>query len=220
MKSLQDLPKPVQGYYKNILNKLGDRKNAKSIAWAFTKSKLHKEENVYIGKEEDFNTYETVTYKFKPQELHITKALDDLVYVDYTISNNEEDNHGQAFTDFALSLFDDQINNEGLTGYLPSNGHEILKIAKEKGMSPDEIEEYIKSLNTGIKAISSKYDNGKLIATIEMPKLVFDHVRDMGVSIEARIPKSAYRGNKFHQGRLTSFIFTDNPANDNTGLVA
>lgn len=220
MKSLQNLPKPVQEYYNKTLSKISERPNAKRIAWALTKSKLHKENDMFIGKESDFETYETVTYTFNAEEIHVSKALDDLVYVDYTISNNKQDADGQSFTDFALSLFNDQINNEGLTGYLPNSGHEILHMAKNKGMTPDEIEEYIKSLNTGIKAISSNYKDGNLIATVEMPKLVFEHVKDMGVSIEARIPKSAYRGKQFHQGRLTSFIFTNNPANNNTGLVA
>lgn len=220
MKSLNNLPKPVQEYFNNTYSKVKDRPNAKKIAWALTKCKLHKESNTYIGKTKDFEVYKTVVYKFKPQELHIAKALDDLVYVDYTISSNDEDEEGQSFTDFALSLFQDQINNEGLIGYLPDNGHEILKMAKANGMTPDEIEEYVKSLNTGIKAISANYNQGKLVATIEMPKNMFDYVKDMGVSIEARIPESAYKGNKFHQGRLTSFIFTNKPANTSTGLNA
>jgi len=220
-KSVQKLPNIAQNMFRKTFNtafsKYGEEKAFK-IAWAAVKKRFKKVKDKWVAKTSDFTGFMTIRYVFNPNEAIIGKSSNGRTLVEYIMSGSDIDRDGQKWDDFALKRFAEQINEEGLSGYL-SDGHEALMIGKEKNLSPEEIEEYVKSLNTGIKAIQARYEQGKLYSTIEVPNEMVDVVKDMGISIEARVPMESIIGNTLKQGRLTGFIFTGNPSYANSGIV-
>ena len=208
------LPTPAQKIWMSAFNsafeKYGEDK-ARRIAWSAVKKRFKKKEDKWVAKIRDTPSFKTVKYVFEPKEAIIGKEENGYSYLEYILSGNEEDLNGQRWSDFALKRFAEQINEEGLKGYM-SDKHTILELAKQNDWSPDQIEEMSSKLDTGIEAFKARYDNGQLVSNIKVPSELVDVVKNMGISVEARVPTKSIQNNTFNQGRLTSFIFTNNPA--------
>ncbi|WP_298752983.1 ChaB family protein [uncultured Arcobacter sp.] len=217
---LKKLPKQAQQMWESTFKaakaKYGEDRASK-IAWAAVKKKFKKVKGTWVAKTSDFQMYKTVHYEFElERSKSVTRsATDTHVYYDYVLSSTSKDKFGTNFTDFALKMGANQINEEGLTGYITRSGqHDLQKELARKGLSPKEIEEYIQNMDSGIKAINAKYENGKLMATIEVRKDLEELVDNYkGASIEAWVPDEKNINKEFHQARFTGFILTPDPAN-------
>ncbi len=222
-KLLNELPKGASNMWlatKKIASKSHSESRAEQIAWSHVRSKFNKVENQWVAKSEDFEGFTTVHYEFKADEMSVSKSDDGFTTIDYVLSGNNKDSEGQAFGDFALKTMTAQINEEGLVGRINEDSHEQMKVLQHSGKTAEEVEEELQKLNTGIKAISAKYDNGKMIAKIRVSNDLVGQVLDYkGASIEARMPKESYKAGVFTQARATGFVFTNKPANNITGKV-
>ena len=220
--SIRKLPILAQKLFMKTFNiayeKYGD-KRAFKIAWTVVKKKFKKVKNKWIAKTKDFVPYIKTQFVFNPKEVVIGKSFDDYVYMEYILTDNKFDYDNQKWADYLLKMFSDQINKNHLKGYLANDKHLLLEFAEKYNLSPEEVEQIAKSLDTGIEAVSSKYIDGKLISMIKIPKPLVNYVKDKKISIEAIVPTDQIVGNELKGGKLISFIFTDNPANDRTGLV-
>lgn len=219
---ITSLPQPVQNYFNAVKQAINDKPEDKKnkIAWEITKSKFKKVENSWVAKSSDFDLLTTVHYQFAPNEVSIMKSDDGYSTIDYVLSGNNVDNDNQSFDDFALKCMTTQINEEGLVGRLGEDFHEFYKQLIREGKTPDEIEEILQSQETGIKAINAKYENGRMIAKLQVKNDLLGKVlKYKGASIEARIPSESIVGGKFKQARAVGFVFTDKPANPITGLA-
>jgi hypothetical protein len=220
---INELPQPVQNYFNEVKSNIQGKSEtrANQIAWTITKSKFNKIENNYVAKTSDFDTIKVVHYEFVPSEVTISKDDDGDEVIDFILMSNDIDNQGKNFDDFAIKRIVEQINEEGLIGRIDGNfRHETYDALVRAGRTPSEIEEELQSLDTGIKAISARFDNGKLVAKIKVnPKLTNDILKFKGASIEARVPSESIVGNTYKQARAVGFVFTNNPSNPYTGLA-
>lgn len=218
------LPSKAQTIFRKAFNKAYEEygeKRATRIAWAAVKKSYKKKEDKWVHKTSDKKDYSTVKYELKKDNITVTKKGEDKSYLEVILTDNQKDKHNMKWSDPALRGFVNQINAEGVKGYYPkSNKHEVLEKKFNEGMSPDEMEEYIQGLDTGIKAVSAKYDNGRLLSTLEVDNDILDEIQDKNVSIEARVPEFSIQNGTYKQGRLTSFIFADDVANERTGVVS
>jgi cation transport regulator len=218
-----NLPKKAQAIFMGAFNasysKYGEERAFK-IAWAAVKHKFKKVKDKWVSKYVVPQEYAYVRYVFESDSESVSKAEDGSVYRDYVLSSNSVDKHGQSFSDFALKRIVEQINSEGVTGRLEKK-HELWKKLAEEGKSEEEIEKILQSQDTGIKAISAKFENGKVIARIKMTPEAYKLAKDVsGASIEARMPAESYRAGVFHQARLQGFVLTDEPANPDAVVVS
>lgn len=188
---------------------------AEKIAWKAVINRLHKTEESFVAKSADFQTFNIVKYTFKAEEVISTKSIDGKTLVNYILTDSTVDKHGKQWGALALKSFTDTINLEGLVGRIDPD-HDLVKRLKAKGLTPDEIEEYLKGLETGIKAINATYDpKGKVTATLAIDNDVYEEASKYGsVSIEARHPAS-FTGTEVPQANIMSFVLTNNPVNPN-----
>ena len=204
--------------YSTAKEKYGEKRAAK-IAWTAIKDRFKKVNGKWVARSSDFEMIDTVHYVFEQDETTVTKSEDGYTVTDYILSGNNKDTTGYAFGDFALKSIASQINESGIVGRLNEDKHERLKQLQKQGLSPEEIEEELNK-DTGIKAISAKYENGKLIAKVKIREdLVDEALKYKGVSIEARLPKESIREKTYTQARATGFVFTNNPANPIAGKL-
>lgn len=213
---LEKLPKRAaslwEATYQSAKEKYGESRAAK-IAWVAVKKKFKKVDDVWVAKYIIPNEYTTVRYVFTADSDNVSKSSDGFIYRDYVLSSNSKDKHNQSFSDFALKRMAEQINMEKLRGRA-TNYHTLWKKLIEQGLSPDEVEQKLQEEDTGIQAISAKFENGKLIARVKFTPEAFEQAKDIkGASIEARLPKESYRAGVFHQARLQGFVLTNEPAN-------
>jgi hypothetical protein len=224
---INELPQPVQCYFNEVKSNIHGKSEtrANQIAWAITKSKFNKVENMFVAKASDFETIKKVHYEFVADTLSVSKAEDDdnASYIDYILSDNNLDKHNTAYEDFALKSMVAQINEEGLVGRIDDEDfetHPLYKQLVREGKSSKEVKEYLQSLDTGIKAISAKYDNGRMIAKLKVKnELVSKVLSYKGASIETVTPSSSFINNKYKQAHALGFVFTNNPVNPNTGIA-
>lgn len=218
------LPSKAQTIFRKAFNSAYDKygeKRARRIAWSAVKKSYKKVKDKWVHKTKNKENYTTVRYTLQKDNIRISKTKDGKSQLEVILTDNQIDKHKMKWSDQALKGFVNQINSEGLKGYYPiEQEHEVLKKAFNDSMTPDEMEDYIKDLNTGIKAISAKYDNGSLLSTVEVDNDLVPMIKDKKISVEARVPDFSIKGDTYEQGRLTSFIFADDVANDNTGVVA
>lgn len=187
---------------------------AGKIAWAAVKKRFKKVEDKWVAKFIVPQEYTSVKYVFAADSDAVSKSDDGFFYRDYVLSSNGVDKHGQSFSDFALKRMVDQINEEQVVGRYEGDKHVLWKQLSEKGLSPQEIEEELQKIDTGIKAVAARYENGKVVARIRFAPEVYEQVKDLkGASVEARLPSSSYRAGVFHQARLQGFVLTNQPAN-------
>lgn len=205
----------AKNYYDKVHNealKHYDSNRANKIALSMTKNKFTKVENTYIARAEDFSDVTVVTYEFTKDSVNISRDADGNTFYDYILSSGARDGHGTTMGPMFLNSMVDQINNEGLVGRVEdSHGryHELLA----KGLSDEEIEEIL-SKETGIKAVSAKLVDGKVVAKVKVSKEVLPEVdKYVGASIEATLPSEAIREGVVTQGRLQGFILTNTPSN-------
>jgi len=221
---LMKLPKKARNMWESVYSaakeKYGEKRAAK-IAWIAVKKKFKKVNNKWVAKTSDFESFTTIHYEFVADKATVTKSDDGYTYIDYVLSTNEWDAHNQRFGALALKSFADTINLEGVVGPIEDQ-HYLMNELKSRGLTPEEIEEYMNGMNTGIKAVKAVYDpKGKVIATIQVRNdLVSEVLKYKGASVEARFPLESYRAGEITQAKLSSFILTNNPANPSALSVA
>lgn len=219
---LSKLPTSVKNFWSSTYdsaNKLYSEARSEKIAWKAVINRLHKTEESFVAKSTDFETFNTVKYTFKAEEVISTNSVDGKTLVSYVMTDATIDKKGKSWGAMALKSFTDTINLDGLVGRIDPS-HELVDRLKLKGLTPDEIEEYLKGLKTGIKAVSATYDpKGKVTATLEIDNDVYEEASKYGsVSIEARHP-AMFTGTEVPQANIMSFVLTNNPVNPNANRV-
>ena len=222
---LKKLPKPAQtmweSTYKTAKAKYGEERAGK-IAWAAIKKKFKKVGEKWVAKSSDFKIYETVRYEFTADEASVSKSADGYSIIDYVLASGSLDGHNQKFGPMALSSMVELINEGGVVGRIDNDeNHAMWEALAKKGLSPEEIEEELQKLDTGIKAIKARLDGDKVIAKVRVKNDLVDKVLGMnGASVEARFPSVALKEGVIAQARLQGFVFTPKPANADTGVAA
>lgn len=200
--------------YATAKSKYGETR-ASQIAWEAVKKKFKKVEDKWVARSEDFEVFTTVRYEFVADEATLSRSEDsEYSFVDYVLLSNDYHSDGIKFGPMAYNSLIDQINNEGLVGRIDDDDkHEMWKSLIKQGKSPEEIEEILQSMNTGIKAISAKNINGKVTARIQVRNDLVDKVMQYkGASVEARFPSESFRNKIVTQARYQGFVFTPTPA--------
>lgn len=216
---LQKLPKKAREMwdttYEAALKHAGDEKMASRIAWAATKKRFKKVENKWVARDSDFETYTTVAYTFNPEEATISRSDDGHTYVNYVLGTTKSIG-GVSFSQVALKRMAEQINVEKLKGRIDQNKrHALYQSLINRGLSPDEIEEELQRMESGIEAVNASVINNKLVAKLKIHNSVYPQVSAFkGASIEARYPSESLRLGVTDQARLMGFVFTDDPADE------
>jgi len=176
-KLFSKLPASAKNFWSetyNTANALYDSVRAEKIAWKAVINRLHKTEESFVAKSSDFQPFNIVKYTFKAEEVISTKSIDGKTLVNYILTDSTVDKHGKQWGALALKSFTDSINLDGLVGRMDAD-HSLVKKLKAQGLSPDEIEEYLKNMSTGIKAISATYDpKGKVTATVAIDNDIYE----------------------------------------------
>jgi len=214
IESLKKLPKKAfnmwESTYKAARNKYSDSRAAK-IAWAAVKKKFKKVEGKWVARSSDFEVITTVHYEFQADEASISRSEDGFSYVDYVLLTDGFHRDGIRFGPMAINSLIDQINEEGLVGRVDGDHSEWKRLVAK--MSPEEIEAYLQSQDTGIKAVKAVKKKGKIVAKIKVKQDMVDKVLSMkGASVEARFPSSSFREGVVTQARYQGFVFTPKPA--------
>lgn len=218
------LPKPAQKLFMKVFNASFDKygeDRAFKIAWAAVKKRFKKKGNIWVAKTTDFIKEIKYTYVFEAKEAFITKTDNDYAYIDYILSDNQPDITNEKFSDFALKSMANIISTDNpIKGRIDEDHSLVRNLLKSKGYTSDEIEQILKSLDTGIEAIYGKYNNGKLIATLKVKKDLLPLInRYKGASVEVRTPINEPIAGEYKNARLVGFVLTNNPANPRTGLA-
>lgn len=214
---LNKLPMKAQSMYEKVYtiakSKHGSDR-ASQIAWTAVKDKFKKVEDSWVARSEDFEVFTTVHYEFVADEATLSRSEDsEFSFVDYVLLSNDYHTDGIKFGPMAYNSLIDQINNEGLVGRIDDDKHEVWKSLTKQGKSPEEIEEYLQNMNTGIRAISAKNIDGKVTARIQVRNDLVDKVMNYkGASVEARFPSESFRNKIVTQARYQGFVFTPTPA--------
>lgn len=222
LKILSKLPKAATVYYKDLYDtakSMYGEDKAVAIATQGVLNKLRPVETGFVAHSEDFEVFTTTHYEFTASETIVTHSEDGKTYVDYVLADNEVNKDGSRWGAMALQSFVDSINLEQIVGRIDSD-HSLIKSLKLKGLTPDEIEEYLKGMNTGIKAVKATYDpKGKVVTTLEIDNSVYDEAKKYNsLSIEARHPNHYVTGD-IPQAQIMSFVLTDNPMNPRANRV-
>lgn len=215
IESLKKLPKKAfdmwEATFATAKKKYSESKAAK-IAWAAVKKKFKKVEDKWVARSADFDIITTVHYEFKADEASISRSEDGFTYVDYVLLSDGIHSDGIRFGPMAINSLIDQINNEGLVGRVDGT-HGEWKQMIARGMTPEEVEQYLQSLDTGIKAVKAINKDGKIVAKIKVRQDMVDKVLGMrGASVEARFPSGSFREGIVNQARYQGFVFTPTPA--------
>lgn len=214
------LPTSAKNFWSNTYNtakELFSDERSEKIAWSAVINRLHKSEDTFVAKSADFHhSFSTITYTFKAGEVISTKSVDGKTLVDYVLTDSTVDRNGKSWGAMALKSFTDKINIEGVVGRIDPT-HNLIKKLKLKGLTPDEIEEWLKGLNTGVRAVSASYDpKGKVTTTLEIDNSVYEEASKYGsLSIEARHPSVFDSAEVVPQANIMGFVLTNNPINPN-----
>lgn len=216
IESLKKLPKKAfdlwEATFKAAKSKYSESRAAK-IAWSAVKKKFKKVEDKWVARASDLNIVTTVRYEFSADEASVSRSDDGYSYVDYILLTSGVHRDGIRFGPMAYNSLIDQINNEGLVGRVDDGLHEEWNSLIKRGMSPEEIEEYLQSQDTGIRAVKAFNKDGKIIARIKVRQDLVDKVLSYrGASVEARFPAQSFRENVVTQARYQGFVFTPTPA--------
>lgn len=210
------LPKSAKTLWEDTHNRAGkiySNETAERIAWTAVKNRLHKTEDVWTAREEDFQNFKTVSYEFVADKVTTGRSENGFTFIDYVLSSNAMDSHGTRIGVMALNNFVDKINSKEVVGRVESK-HNLLGDLKHRGLSSEEIEEYMNSMNTGIKAVSAKITpDKKVVATIRVKDELVQEVKDIGVSAEFSYPVQYENQVDIPTAELRSFILTPNPSN-------
>lgn len=213
---LNKLPKKAKELYDATLKaalQTHDKVRAGKIALSHVLNQFNPVGESWVAKFKENPKYHTIKYVFEAEAGSVSKSIDGLIYRDYVLSTVNKDLTGEAFSDFALKRMTEQINEEGVVGRVDSSHYTWKQLSKE-GKDEGQIEDILQSLDTGIKAISANYNNGKLVARVSFTEEAFKSAKDLkGASIEARYPESSFVNGVYHQARLQGFVLTNNPAN-------
>ena len=219
LKLYSKLPTSAKNFWSDTYNtakELYSEERSEKIAWSAVLNRLHKTEDTFVAKSSDFHSFSTVTYTFKAGEVISTKSVDGKTLVDFILTDSTKDKNGKSWGAMALKSFTDKINLEGVVGRIDPS-HDLIKKLKMQGLTPDEIEEYLKGLNTGVRAIRATYDpKGKVTTTLEIDNDVFKEASRYGsLSIEARHPSVFDNAEVVPQANIMGFVLTNNPVNPN-----
>ena len=204
---LNKLPNSAKKLFNSVSSTYGDK-----VAWKVILNRLVPSENVYLARSEDFESFTKTSYTFVADKAKVNRSEDGYSYVDYTLATGNVAKDGYKFGAMALKSMADKINLEGLVGRADGD-HNFLNELEMKGMSEEDIEEELKKVNSGIKAVSAVYDpKGKVTATLKVRNDVLqDVLKYDAASVEVVFPKDAIRGDLIPQAQIRGFVLTNNP---------
>lgn len=157
-----------------------------------------------IAQTKNFQSTTTKLYKFDIQNIHIDQAIGSGVVIDAILASPEADIAGQSFTEEALVEFAEQINANGIGGF----------VDEHYGFRNDGKRSLGSSVTEWVRA---RVEGGRLWITAKI-KSGYEWVTESfsALSLEAFIPKTRtiISGNnkKFLGGGIIKgFVFTNNP---------
>lgn len=205
----------------NSAKKNYDDEKASRIAWAAIKKRFHKVGEKWVANSNDFQSFTITNYVFfEKTEVNKSYSIEGYTFVDYVLADNSPDIvENISLGAMALKSFEEKINTDTVYGRLDAD-HSFLEEMKRKGLSPEEIEEEYKKLDTGIEAINARYDTrGKLTATLKIRNDIYPLAKDYNsVSVEFSHPANI-NGKVINQARLRGFVLTNNPRLPNARRV-
>lgn len=189
-----------------------------ATAWAMANTWLkrviefHKnlaEDEESTAEKESTNDVELLNMTFKPDgEELVVRADGDEEFIDFILTDTEEDEYGTAPDEEFLYDLAEQINKQGIFGDF---NHELQYRLKEAGISVQSIKERMKNKNGIAKAVKAIVENGKLFIRTTFDKRYKNRIlQSKGVSIEGAFVRDK-RTNKFIGGSVFGFSFIDNP---------
>ena len=220
IKTLMKLPKEARSMwettYKAAEKQYGEERAAK-IAWASVKKKFKKVGDKWVARTDELIQYRTVRYKFQPDEVSVSRGENGGVTMTYVLGTDKSIG-GVSFSKIALKRMAEQINSEGVTGRIDTK-HDLYKKLLET-MSPEEAEEELQKIMSGLKAVRAEVKDNKLVANVKMSDEVFEKAKGFkAASLEARFPEESLRAGVTDQARLMGFVLTDSPADEDAVRV-
>lgn len=212
---LNKLPKTArlmwESTYSAAKDKYGESRAAK-IAWSAVKAKFKKVQEKWVARSSDFEPFVVTSYLYL-EKAEVSKAYTEegYTYVDYVMADNSPDIKEHISLDaMALSSFSDTINTNKVYGRIDAD-HSFLEELKRKGLSPEEMEEEIRKLDTGIEAVNARYEKGVVKATLKIRNDIYPEAsKYKAVSVEFSHPPEI-TGKVIKQARLRGFVLTNNP---------
>lgn len=161
-------------------------------------------EGFAIAQTKNFSNHTTKLYRFDIKNVGVDQAIGQGVVIDAILASPEPDIAGQSFTEEALVQFADQINANGIGGFVDE--HYGFRQDGKRSMG-DSVTEWVKA----------RVESGRLWITAKI-KQGYEWVVEKfeALSLEAFIPKTqtVVQGNtkKFLGGGIIKgFVFTNNP---------
>lgn len=180
------------------------------IAWVAVKDKFRQVEDKWVARSEDFVEFNTTRFVFTAVEDSLVRSDNGGFTRDFVLATANPIK-GIALSQVALKRMAEQINSEKLKGRLTT--HDVMRELERRGLSPEQIEAELQSIEEGIEAVQAVVDGDRLKARIMFTPDAYEKAKDYkAVSIEARYPVESVKDNTVHQARLTGFILTNEPA--------
>lgn len=180
-----------------------DKDVASRVAAMAVASRLTESDGVLVAQTSDFTNQATKLYKFDIKSVRVDQAEGNSVIVDAILASPETDIAGQSFSDSALRSFANQINTDGIGGFLDE--HKAFRDEGERNKA-QSVTEWVKA----------RVEGGRLWITAKM-KAGYEWVVNKfhSLSLEAAIPvtQALMQGHtkKFFGGTLKGFVFTNRP---------
>jgi hypothetical protein len=161
-------------------------------------------EGFAVAQTKNFSNKTTKLYRFDIKNVGVDQGIGSGVVIDAILASPEPDIAGQSFTEEALTEFAEQINANGLGGYVDE--HFAFRNEGKRSLG-SSVTEWVKA----------RVEGGRLWITAKI-KTGFEWVADTfeALSLEAFIPKTRtlLNGNNktfLGGGIIKGFVFTNNP---------
>ncbi len=214
-KEIKALPIKAQTLFRETYNRVIKAQSnavAMKVAWKIVGGKFKKEGNSWIAKGMGFDLF---TFNLENKgDAFISKGKDGEHYLEATLSDDMTDSQGKRFTKETLQDYANQINQNGLLGFITHQDYKDFCM-KYSHLPESVFVAKARNERKGIlKTIKAIYENGKLWIKAVIDKRYLNRVKQFSkVSIEALIPKRFQVGNEYRGGYPIGFALDNNAIN-------
>ena len=181
VKILEKLPKAARSLWEKTFESAKasyDEERAAKIAWVAVKKKFKKVNDLWVARSSDFVNYTTTRYVFEADEAAISRSSDGKVFVDYKLASTIVVK-GVGLSQVALKRLSEQINSETVVGRIDEDSrHGKYEKLLRKGLTPEEAEKELQSLETGIKAVNAVVKDDKVVARVQFSEESYEKAKD------------------------------------------
>jgi len=214
-KSLEKLPVKAQMMFEQAFDRVKDDYGVNTglkVAWNVVNKNFVVKEGMWVAKGMG-RSLTTFTLQTK-DNVFIKKGSDGEYFLEGVLSDINVDRDGKKFDEETLQSFADQINSDGISGFISHSDFDKFCVENSHLSEAEFISKARKTRKGIIKVVKAIYEKGKLWIKAIFDKRYIKQIKKFTkMSIEALIPNRFQKGNSYKGGYVIGLALDNDASN-------